>query len=287
LPLRNVYSFANRVLVLGSALSKFSRTAIPSETLVWASIGSGPGKGLSIQINPRYEMEYLEGNYEVLVEQVLLSNLRPGTVFYDVGAHIGVFSLIAARSLGVQGSVFAFEPDPSNVRRIKEHIARNGLNAIQVIPKAASSTDGRLPFQRASFQSSMNRGVLVEDASIAEGATIQVDSITLDAVARAHTLPSMIKIDVEGSEAAVLQGSEEIFRSARPSLSAKFITSKLPPTLRAGCWLGAISSNGSRIRRNFLVIFSQGMRNADWQKVLARRRSIAIQILTSGLQPDI
>jgi FkbM family methyltransferase len=217
-PLRKIYTLANRVPILGSALRNFSRTAIPSDGLVWASIRSGPGKGLWIHLNPRYEMEYLEGSYEAPVERILLSNLRPGTVFYDVGAHIGVFSLIAARNLGAYGAVFAFEPDPSNVRRIKEHASRNQLDAIQIIPKAVSSTGGRLRFQRASFQSSMNRGVLVEDAYAAEESTIEVESITLDAVAREHALPSLIKIDVEGSEAAVLQGSEEIFRTTKPLL---------------------------------------------------------------------
>src|SRR5882724_1758587 len=163
--LQKMYAAANRVPVLGSVLRNLSRVALPNDALVWASIRSGPGKGLSLRLNPRFEMGYLEGDYEAAVERVLLSNLRPGTVFYDVGAHIGVFSLVAARNLGVQGSVFAFEPDPSNVRRIKEHVARNQLDAIRIIPKAVSSTNGRLRFQRASFQSSMNRGVLVEDAS--------------------------------------------------------------------------------------------------------------------------
>src|SRR6266436_5143321 len=217
-PLRKIYTLANRVPILGSALKNFSRTAIPSDALVWKSIRSGPGKGLWIHLNPRYEMEYLEGDYEGPVERILLVNFRPGTVFYDVGAHIGVFSLIAARNLGSHGSVFVFEPDPSNVLRIKEHASRNQLDAIQIIPKAVCSTVGRLRFQRASFQSSMNRGVLVEDASAAKESTIEVESITLDAVAREHDLPSLIKIDVEGSEAAVLHGSEEIFRSAKPLL---------------------------------------------------------------------
>lgn len=218
LPLRKIYNLANRVPILGSALKEFSRTAIPSDAFVWTSIRSGPGKGLWIHVNPRYEMEYLEGDYEAPVERVLLSNLRPGTVFYDVGAHIGVFSLIAARNLGVQGSVFAFEPDPSNVQRIQEHASRNQLDAIRIIPKAVSSTVGRLRFQRASLQSSMNRGTLVEGASVAGESTIELESITLDAVTREHALPSLIKIDVEGAEAAVLQGSEEIFRSAKPLL---------------------------------------------------------------------
>ncbi len=218
LPLRKFYTLANRFPILGSALKNFSSTAIPPNALVWTSIRSGPGKGLWIHLNPRYEMEYLEDEYEAPVERVLLSNLRPGTVFYDVGGHIGVFSLIAARNLGAHGSVFVFEPDPSNVRRIKEHAFRNQLDSIRIIPKAVCSTVGRLRFQRASSQSSMNRGALVEAASAAEEFTIEVESITLDAIAREHALPSLIKIDVEGSEAAVLRGSEEIFRSAKPLL---------------------------------------------------------------------
>ena len=218
LHLRKIYTFANRVPILGSTLRNFSRAAIPPDTLVWTSICSGPGKGLWIHLNPRYDMAYLEGDYEAPVEQILLSNLQPGAVFYDVGAHIGVFSLIAARNLGAHGSVFVFEPDPLNVRRIKENASRNQLDAIRIIPKAVCSTVGRVRFLRASFQSSMNRGVLVEDASAAEESTIEVESITLDAFAQENALPSLIKIDVEGSEAAVLQGSEEIFRSAKPLL---------------------------------------------------------------------
>jgi FkbM family methyltransferase len=218
LPLRKIYTFANRIPILSFTLKSLSRTAIPPDALVWTSIRSGPGKGLWIHLNPRYEMEYLEGDYEAPVERVLLSNLRPGTIFYDVGGHIGVFSLIAARNLGAHGSVFVFEPDPVNARRIKEHAFRNQLEMIRIIPKAVWSKVGRLRFQRANFQSSMNRGALVEDAASGGESTIEVESITLDSIAQDHALPSLIKIDVEGSEAAVLQGSEEIFRSARPLL---------------------------------------------------------------------
>src|SRR5882762_198305 len=192
LPLRKFYTFANSFPILGSALKNFSRAAIPPNALVWASIRSGPGKGLWIHLNPRYEMEYLEDEYETPVERVLLSNLRPGTVFYDVGGHIGVFSLIAARNLGAHGSVFVFEPDPSNVRRIKEHAFRNQLDSIRVIPKAVSSTVGHQRFQRASSQSSMNRGVLAGDDSAVGESTIQVETTTLDAIGQEYALPNLI-----------------------------------------------------------------------------------------------
>jgi FkbM family methyltransferase len=214
--LRKSYEFLSRVPVFGPILRKFLRFALPSDTLVWAVIRSGPGKGLWIHLNPRFEMEYLEGNYEPTLWRVLQSQLTPGAVFYDVGAHIGLFSLIAARNLGVQGSVFVFEPDPSNIRRIEEHASRNRLDALGIIPKAAWFVDGRMKFQRACSQSSMNRGAIAEDNSAASESTIEVETVTLDSFGREHALPSIIKIDVEGSEAAVLRGSEGIFRFAKP-----------------------------------------------------------------------
>ena len=214
--LRKNYEFLSRVPVVGPSLRKLLRFVLPSDSLVWAVIRSGPGKGLWVHLNPRFEMEYLEGKYEPTVWRVLQSHFKPGAVFYDVGGHIGLFSLIAARNLGVQGSVFVFEPDPSNLRRIKEHASRNHLDALGIIPKAAWLTDGRMKFQRACFQSSMNRGAIAEDNLAARESTIEVETVTLDSFGREHPLPSIIKIDVEGSEAAVLRGSEGIFRSAKP-----------------------------------------------------------------------
>jgi hypothetical protein len=67
-------------------------------------------------------------------------------------------------------------------------------------------------------QSSMNRGVLAGDDSAVRESTIEVETTTLDAIGEEYALPSLIKIDVEGSEAAVLRGGEGIFRSAKPLL---------------------------------------------------------------------
>jgi FkbM family methyltransferase len=188
---RKSYEFLSRVPVFGPALQRFSRFALPSDFLVWAVIRSGPGKGLWIHLNPRFEMEYLEGNYESGVWRILKSHLKPGTVLYDVGAHIGLFSLIAARDLGVHGPVFVFEPDPANLRRIEEHASRNRLDALGIIPKAAWFIDGRMKFRRACSQSSMNRGAIAEDNFAASESTIDVETVTLDSFGSEHPLPKV------------------------------------------------------------------------------------------------
>src|SRR4029077_7343525 len=60
----------------------------------------------------------------------ILSALKPGGIVLDVGAHIGGFSLIAARAVGPSGKVFAFEPVASNVELLEENRALNGTDCI-------------------------------------------------------------------------------------------------------------------------------------------------------------
>jgi FkbM family methyltransferase len=181
-------------------------------------IAGGLGKGLSVNLDVRFGMNYVAGDYESWVEPALLSHLRPGAVFYDVGAHIGILSMLAARIVGTTGAVFAFEPDPDNVVRIEENARRNMLSQIRAIPCAAWSSGGRLQFERASPQSSRNEGALATEPKPCGGNVIEVDAIALDDFAREHPPPTLIKIDVEGAEASVLRGSEEIFSSIRPAL---------------------------------------------------------------------
>ena len=158
------------------------------------------------------------GAYEPLIEAVLLYGLEAGSVFYDVGAHIGLFSLLAARVVGKSGSVFAFEADPDNAERIKEHVRRNMFDQIQVVPCAVWSSAGHLRFERASAQSSRNQGAIVTGPLVGRDNTIDVEAIALNDFAQAHPAPTLIKIDVEGAEADVLRGSEEIFARSKPML---------------------------------------------------------------------
>jgi hypothetical protein len=79
-PLRKSYEFLLRVPIVGPILKKSLRFVLPSDFLVWAVIRFGPGKALWIHLNPRFEMEHLEGNYESAVWKILQSHLKPGTV---------------------------------------------------------------------------------------------------------------------------------------------------------------------------------------------------------------
>lgn len=212
------YAKLRSLPILGSVLHKLTRVAVPSGTRVWLPIGSGSGMGLWMHLDSRFEIGYASGKYEPMIEALLLSCLHPGDVFYDIGAHIGLFSLLAARVVGKSGSVFAFEADSDNVERIKEHASRNGLDQIQVIPCAVWSNPGLLSFERVSAGSSRNQGAVTTDASMHNENTIEVEAVSLDSFVREHIPPTLIKIDVEGGEAEVLGGGKETFRLNAPLL---------------------------------------------------------------------
>src|SRR5260370_10311447 len=111
---RNVYSQLTRIPLFGAVLQSLVKLMVPIGTRLWLRIPSGLGEGLWVRLDARFEMEYASGTYEPLIAKAMLSCLGPGSVFYDVGAHIGILSMLAARIVGESGAVFAFEADPDN-----------------------------------------------------------------------------------------------------------------------------------------------------------------------------
>lgn len=216
--IRKIYAALGAVPVLGPALRRLVRSVFPADTRVWLKISAGPGKGLWANLDPRFEMDYANGHYELKIQRVLVSYLPSGSIFYDVGAHIGILSMFAARLVGASGIVFAFEADPGNVARIEEHARRNKLGQVHAVASAVWSSAGRLQFERASRESSRNQGALADRPGSRVGDTIDVDTIPLDDFCRLHSPPTLIKIDVEGAEAEVLRGCEEVFDRAKPVL---------------------------------------------------------------------
>jgi FkbM family methyltransferase len=215
---RRAHVFVSRIPVVGTLLKKLVRIAVPVDTRLWLHISVGPRSSVWAHLDPRFEMEYASGKYEVQVQRELLSNLRPGSVFYDVGAHIGIVSMFAAQLVGAEGAVFAFEADPENARRIEEHVRRNKFNQIRLIPNAVWSSAGRLQFERASARSSRNQGAVSTEPNPGTGSIVEVEAIALDDYAEVSRPPTLIKVDVEGAEAEVLRGSERIFATFRPIL---------------------------------------------------------------------
>src|SRR5207302_7866683 len=116
-------------------------------------------QGLWLHLNARTGRTYFEGAGEPEVQNALQQCLRPGMIFYDIGANIGFFSLLAARIVGKDGRVVAFEADPEIAARLREHVTRNNFPAISVEEKAVWLEAGTVCFARTDPEMSPDRGL--------------------------------------------------------------------------------------------------------------------------------
>jgi FkbM family methyltransferase len=152
----------------------------------------------------------------------LESEIAPGDVVYDVGANVGVFSLIGATLVGDGGVVVAFEPGYASYARLCDNIALNQLSSrIVPVPIALSSASGLQAFTYRSQEPGQSRHEFAAAVWRPDGAangkhyTQPMVSVTLDeAVAHLRLpAPNLVKLDVDGAELHVLRGGHQMLTS--------------------------------------------------------------------------
>jgi FkbM family methyltransferase len=146
---------------------------------------------------------------ESAVLSAMNAHLFPGAVFVDVGAHVGVYSILAAKLVGSHGKVVAIEPQAVGVASIKVTAALNGFANLQLFHGAAGSSSGQIPLDAESF------GAAVADLSHAGKNSTLVDCLSLDDLSRDSELKiiHLLKLDAAGNEAEVIVGAEKLLRS--------------------------------------------------------------------------
>lgn len=151
---------------------------------------------------------YWLGSYEADKQKIFTSVIKPGDVVYDIGAHVGFYTLLACNGTGKGGRVFSFEPFPQNIGYLKRHIALNRCNAV-VIEKGVSNHSGRMRFA-VGGNTSMG--------AIGPHGTLEIETIKLDDAILANTLPApdVIKMDIEGEEYNALMGLRHTLKSHPP-----------------------------------------------------------------------
>lgn len=199
-------------MALNSLLARLlKRTGITApDTIV-----VGPGRGLHFDPGPS-NADYASGDNELPVQQALVDHLRPGAVFYDVGANVGFLTVLGARLVGPHGAVYAFEPVASNALYVHRNAEANRFAQVQVLEKAVSNRSGRGELNLAKY--SGGAALASVEAPPDAAGTQAVDLVTIDEVISRDGLkpPDVVKIDVEGAELEVLQGMETTARRYRP-----------------------------------------------------------------------
>jgi FkbM family methyltransferase len=206
-----------RLPVVGDCLSWLGDKIVPRGTRTWAQVKNGPAAGIWLRLNPRTGLDTLRGAGEPEVQDALRRYLRPGMTFYDLGANIGFFSLLAARLVGDEGRVIAFEADPEIAARLREHVDRNRFRSATVVEKAVWSEARTVFFERVDPATSPDRG-LGHVVNTASPNTVKIEAVTLDDFARTSPAPDFIKCDVEGAEVEVFRGARRLLAEKRPGI---------------------------------------------------------------------
>lgn len=157
----------------------------------------------------------VDGVYEVEEVAFALSWLVPGSVFVDVGANVGAFTLPAARKIGPSGAVVAVEPSPGVFPYLEHNVRLNHLSNVRLVQCALLDRDtGSVPFYEAPTDH-FGMGAL---AAQFNAKPIGVPAHTLDAVlcdADIRTV-DLLKVDVEGFERDVFAGAEGLLTGDQP-----------------------------------------------------------------------
>jgi FkbM family methyltransferase len=179
---------------------------LPSEAEI--KIPLGPLKGSKWVVGSGPHSLWL-GRYESHVVAQFDRITPSGSVVYDVGAAVGLYTILASRRIGPNGEVLAFEPSPRNLSYLHRHVRLNALKNVTIIEAAVADADGEGAFLRHSrpFQGRM-------DAA----GDLRVRVVSLDGVVRQdqRRAPDILKIDVEGAELRVLHGATEILAKHQP-----------------------------------------------------------------------
>ena len=150
-----------------------------------------------------------------------INSFKPNSIFYDVGANVGIFSCYAAFKNKCE--VFAFEPSPPNLEMLISNITLNNLSErICIIPFGLSelTKQARIYYSRNSFSwggahNSVDLKINQRGETLKDTIDIKTISYNLDDLIRLLKLPSprYLKIDVDGIENVILRGCQEAFKT--------------------------------------------------------------------------
>lgn len=181
---------------------------VPSAAVV--TVKAGPARGLRWIVGSAPHGAWL-GLLERDKLTPFVARLQSGMTVWDIGANVGLYTLPSARAVGPAGRVVAFEPMPRNLGFLRRHLTLNGLEGVVVCAVAVSDTTGPLKMAEGDSPSEFHA-----DA----GGSFEVEAVTLDdwLAERGAPPPDVVKIDVEGSDDAVLRGGARSFAKYRPSI---------------------------------------------------------------------
>lgn len=168
--------------------------------------------GETYRLSPRWHRAF-PPDYERQALQFVSERLRPGDTAVDVGAHVGVYSLVMARRVGPSGQVLAIEPNPRAVADLRRHARLNETErTLQVRAQALGAQPGKAVLYTGSGPAGPGTALYSQPGMTT---CFEVEVTTLDDLFEDAPAPRLLKLDVEGFERRVLEGGRRLLTRAQ------------------------------------------------------------------------
>jgi len=183
------------------------------------SVLRGPAKRLKFIVEPGIGVSFALGA-DSLHYNFLSKKIKVGDIVLDIGANKGQTALVLSTIVGDKGKILAFEPVSQEFKSLEKNIELNRIENITPYQIALSKKEGVATFQYNPSKPTMGKLNGVEPSYIVEDTeSIQVKTDTIDNFFRNKKyIPNVIKIDVEGAGAAVLEGASETLEKYNPAI---------------------------------------------------------------------
>ena len=179
-------------------------------------------KGFRMKLDladPEQLKVYFYGHYHERYEADLVQRLlADADVFWDVGANVGYFTLVAATALKNRGRIMAFEPGQNAYARLTENLALNPYRNIQTFAVAVSDREGEAVLHLAGDIADSSASLYPAAGAQAQAGQEVCRTVALDHFLKSEGLrpPNLIKLDAEGAELAVLHGAQGLLADSPP-----------------------------------------------------------------------
>jgi FkbM family methyltransferase len=165
-----------------------------------------------------WESEFM-AHHEQSTLAALRDSVRPGFVVYDVGAHLGLYTVLLARMVGAAGRVYAVEANPVCVSFLDANLRLNAIQNAEILPVAIAEGVRICEFTINYHNFLVGIG---QDSPYAgkPGHRIRVGAIGLDELIETYALrePDVVKMDIEGGEIVAVPGMQRTIARRRPTL---------------------------------------------------------------------
>lgn len=155
------------------------------------------------------------GAWEPHVISAIVSSLRPGDVYVDIGGNVGVMAFNAAKAVGPTGKVIAFEPNPRNTMAFQRGMLANGTENVRLFAMAVSDVPRMVSITRMSNAKTSTTIDPLQTNYV-------VQALPADELLAGEPRIDFIKIDIEGFELPALQGLSQTLARHKPLVLCEF-----------------------------------------------------------------